>query len=212
MRSALLAGAGVAAVGVTSTSLADSAQAASVPLTRPRLRPGLPPGPALRARRASRTSTAPIQWEWAWCSKCAGLWYSRIGGNCPKDHKAHGGAVSYNYGVFYDAEPTPGYQEGWAFCAFCSGMFYANGNEVAGKCPYFLGGQGHQLLNSYAYVLFYGPGSYSNLQPGWLWCSQCEGMFYGGSKPLSGVCPANARGLLAHNGSNSYKYQMYDNL
>jgi hypothetical protein len=208
LRNGLLVGAGAAAVGITSISLTGTAQAASVSALRARMLAPRAPVPARRARLAEPASSAPIQWAWAWCSKCQGLWYSKAGGDvCPAGGH-HGGAKSYNYGVYYDGEGTD-YQEGWSYCVYCSGLFYSNGQEEAGACPYFQGYSGHQVISSYAYIVFYSSGSYTDAQPGWRWCSQCQGMWYGNKNSRGGVCPLNDS-VFSHNGTVSYPYQMID--
>ena len=106
LRNAVLVGAGAAVVGVTSTSLAGSAQAAPARLSRTQ-------------PLATPDSAAAIQWSWAWCSRVQGLYYAHsTGGNCPADHKAHGGEKSYNYGLYYNGSGT-GYQAGWDYCRNC---------------------------------------------------------------------------------------------
>jgi hypothetical protein len=199
LRNALLVGAGAAAVGVTSISQAGSAYAASAPVSRAQLAPLAAPG-----------ADVPIQWSWAWCSKCQGLYYIGMGtgGFCPAGGH-HGGAKSYNYGLYYAGEGSD-YQGGWAFCSQCDGLFYANGEEFAGLCPKYQGAAAHANTNSYDYIVFYGPGSYTDSQPGWRWCWQCQGMFYANNNTRAGVCPLD-NGRFLHNGSSSYLYQMIDN-
>jgi hypothetical protein len=197
LRNGLLVGAGAVAVGITSISLAGSAQAASVSAPRAR-----PPAPRTRA------SSAPIQWEWAWCSKCQGFWWSLTDFTCPAGGD-HGGAKSYDYGVYYDDGGGTGYQGGWAYCAWCSGLFYAGNQTRAGACPYFRGLEGHENINSYDYTPFYSSAPHTNTQQGWSWCSQCQGMWYANKNPRGGVCPLN-ESAFSHNGNGSYPYQMFD--
>lgn len=200
LRNGLLVGAGVAAVGITSISLSGSAQAASVSAPRAR-------APVPRTRLTELASSAPIQWAWAWCSKCQGLWWSKTDYACPAGGD-HGGAKSYNYGVYYDGEGA-GYQGGWSYCAWCSGLFYSNYQVRAGACPHFGGLEGHEVINSYDYIVLYSSTPHSNTQQGWRWCSQCQGMWYANKNPRGGVCPLN-ESAFSHNGNGSYPYQMFD--
>lgn len=48
------------------------------------------------------------------------------------------------------------------------------------------------------------------LQAGWRWCKNCDGLFFSGGQPTAGVCPAvAARG--PHDGSDSGKYVLAHN-
>lgn len=197
LRNAVLVGAGAAVVGVTSTSLAGSAQAAPARLSRTQ-------------PLATPDSAAAIQWSWAWCSKCQGLYYAHsTGGNCPADHKAHGGEKSYNYGLYYNGSGT-GYQAGWDYCRNCEGLFYSKNGTSNESCPFFGGAEAHYGQGSYNYIIFNGSGSYTNGQAGWRWCWQCQGMFYANKNSRAGVCPLE-NGAFSHNGNGSYAYQLMDN-
>lgn len=97
LRGSVLAGVG-AAVGLTSIPFAGSAQTASVSRARPN-------SPAALLSDGN----APVQWNWAWCSKCQGFWYNRPASICPAGG-THGGHPSYDYGVTYDAEINDAWQ------------------------------------------------------------------------------------------------------
>jgi hypothetical protein len=190
LRNALLVGAGVSAIGMTSTSLAGSAQADSASLEAP-------------------DSSVPLQWSWAWCSKCQGLYYGPIGGDCPADQEPHGLAKSYDYGLYYDGSGTD-WQQGWRYCAYCAGLFYSPEGIDNGVCPSGLGAFSHRDMGtSYLYIVFHDSGTYDNAQAGWRWCLQCQGMFYCPSGTHAGVCPVD-NGIYSHNCSGSYPYQMID--
>lgn len=199
LRGGLLAGAGAAAViGLTSISLAGSAQAA----------------PASRARLNSSaalvpTADAPVQWNWAWCSKCQGFWYNRPASKCPAGG-THGGKPSYNYGVEYEASLGGNYQAGWSYCIQCAGLFFSQYASTAGACPALKGTGPHLETNSYPYSVPVTSGAFNNAQAGWLWCSQCAGMWYGPKAYRGGVCPLNGS-VFSHNGTKSLPYEMFDN-
>jgi hypothetical protein len=133
---------------------------------------------------------------------------SGSGRGAPSAGGDHGGAKSYDYGVYYDGEGT-GYQQGWAYCSWCSGLFYSNGQVRAGACPHFNGLEGHEDINSDDYIVPYSSTPYTNAQQGWRWCSQCQGMWYANKNPRGGVCPLNDSAF-THNGNGSYPYQMFD--
>lgn len=180
LKNTLLVGAGLATIGVTSTSLVGSAQAA----------------------------TPEPQWKWAWCSKCQGLYYAPGGheGVCPAGG-SHGAAVSFNYGL-YNYENATDWQDHWAYCANCWGLFYGAA-PTGGACPFYHGASPHYVLNSFDYNVYYGPIAYSNMQTGWRWCGQCQGMFFSGGNLRGGICPYG-NGAFSHNSAGSYAYRMLD--
>jgi hypothetical protein len=207
LRSGLLAGAGAATVIGSSMALAGSAQAATAPVPS----------------AASSAATAPEQFHWTWCNQCQGMFYS--GGNnhgwCSDDfdgepHANTSSYTSYNYGFYYDAEANDVWQDNWFWCSNCSGMFWSKDGETSyGACPATAGTTQHDGSNSYkSYAAYYGDLP-SGFQDGWLWCSQCSGMFYGGNGSsysyFSGICPINgggspSGGYTYHNGDSSYSY------
>lgn len=191
LRGAALLGTSAVAAGATSMSLVSSARASSTDSA------------------ASPGANVPIQWAWAWCSKCQVLYYTRGSSACPAGGE-HGGQKSYNYGMYYNGGGA-NWQPGWAFCVLCSGLFYAHtvyDGAHAGICPRYW--SSHAVVNSYNYIAFYNSArGYTNTQPGWLWCNQCYGMFYGNKSSRAGVCPLG-QGAFSHYGGYSYPYQMID--
>jgi hypothetical protein len=139
--------------------------------------------------------------EWAWCSRCSGLYYSGTKSVCPATQGAHAhDAVSSNY-VLHCNSPSPpsGMQDNWLWCNKCSGLHL---NQGARPCP---AGGTHDPAGSGNYVLAYGavPDA-SNLginstQPNWLWCSKCAGLHYQWG---NSVCPAGG----AHDATGSANY------
>jgi hypothetical protein len=104
-------------------------------------------------------------------------------------------------------------QFGWAWCDLCQGMFYS-GNNTLGHCPYNgnLFGHANKLdYSSYNYGFYYNATG-TDWQAGWLWCRNCQGMFWAPSGHTSyGQCPFyNSNGQTgAHNGSGSFAYVAY---
>jgi hypothetical protein len=88
------------------------------------------------------------------------------------------------------AAPNP--QIGWGWCVYCSVMWWVKG-QTHSACPseyatdglHWVGAGNHNYeLNTNR------PGlnSQSNPQPGWRWCSNCQGLFWGQS---GSVCQGN---------------------
>jgi hypothetical protein len=79
------------------------------------------------------------------------------------------------------------YQAGWRWCSKCQGLFFGGPATTGGACPK---GGAHDGGGSGTYCLLWRPGAGADAQPGWRWCRNCQGLFYAGSSPVSGVCPA----------------------
>jgi hypothetical protein len=102
------------------------------------------------------------------------------------------------------------FQAGWRWCSKCRGLFYAL-NGTMGRCP---GGGGHdETLNgqpaSFHYAIWgLEPGGSDSptqiFQPGWRWCSKCQGLAFGGNGG-PGWCPAGQR----HNHAGSLNYHIF---
>jgi hypothetical protein len=95
----------------------------------------------------------------------------------------------------------------WAYCLNCAGLWYT-ANNTAGACPYhMLGtGGGHVLNPSYSYDLQYnlsGGGGGIPYQPGWNWCSRCQGLFFA-TNYTSSYCPAKPTGGRHNRGGDAY--------
>lgn len=184
LRNGLLIGAGAAAVGITSLSRAGTAQA----------------------------DVGPVQWGWAWCSKCQGLYYA-ANRNAPMICPAggtHGDAPSYQYAVYYNTEGSYYFQTGWSWCAACAGLFYSGGKAAAGACPALYGRGAHVNHGSFAYAIQHDTNDFASYQDDWFWCSQCAGQFHGSNGATrAGVCPYDGS-VYKHNGSTSFNYYMLD--
>jgi hypothetical protein len=198
LRNVLLVGSGAAAVGLTSTSLAGVAQAASASVS-----------PAQPASLTAPDTPAPVQWGWAWCSKCQGMFWAggKSHGVCPAGG-SHGNLLSSDYGLTYDAVVVSGWQDNWWWCNKCYGLFF--GAEPAsnfnGVCP--AGGQHDDIASTNTgYVVYLGGGSFTGWQIGWRWCTQCQGMWWANRSAHGGICPYGG-GMFAHTDSGSGAYQI----
>jgi hypothetical protein len=182
LRKGLLAGLGTAMVGIAAPVLAGTGTARAY------------------------VSGQGVQYSWAWCYKCEGLFYSPFGSRswCPAGGR-HGVTRSYNYYLNYANNPYEGSQNGWAWCDKCMGLFYGP-NQGSSWCP--AGGR-HDGSRSYNYLVgietpFNPP--VDGVQSYWRWCDKCMGLFYGPNQGSS-WCPAGGR----HNGSESDIYTIsYD--
>jgi hypothetical protein len=199
LRHVLLVSSGAAAVGLTSTSLVGIAQAASASVS--------PAQPAQPASLTAPDTPAPVQWGWAWCSKCQGMFWAsgNSHGVCPAGG-SHGHLLSSDYGLRYNAVVISGYQDNWWWCNKCSGLFFGAGElfSYKGACP--AGGQ-HYSNTSSDYVVYLGAGSYSSWQIGWRWCNQCQGMWWANRSAHGGICPFGG-GMFSHTDSGSGAYQI----
>jgi hypothetical protein len=191
LRNGLLVGAGVVAAGTMSVAHAGSAKADTTP--------------------TQKAATTPTQGNWAWCSKCQGLYWvhtNSINNVCPykDDFGKHGQAKSSEYWVYYDTSGNTYYQDGWAWCGACAGLFWANGAKTAGSCP-DLDGYGQHVNSGTNYTLGHSGAAPGSGQYGWSYCSQCNGIFYANGKARAGVCPLDGS-VYVHNGTKSYDYVM----
>jgi hypothetical protein len=209
LRSSLLTGLGVAAVGGASTlftGTASAAQPAGVD----------PPG-----------SNTPQQFDWGWCNACDGLFFADnafSGGVCPaaasdgkSDLYEHAivKAVSYksfDYGIYHNGSGTD-YQANWCYCGNCNGLFHqASGTTITGiqpngVCPYAAGRTPH-VNSGYPYLVYHGPISGVG-QPNWRFCINCYGIFFAeAGATTGGVCPEYGGNKYPHNGSGSLPYQI----
>jgi hypothetical protein len=188
LRNGLLVGAGVVAAGAMSVGRAGSAQAAAAD---------------------PQAATADPQGDWAWCSKCQGLYYVNSEYSvCPYGavFGRHGQLKSFEYFVFYQNEGNSYWQTDWAWCQACAGLFFSDGQPSAGSCP-SLDGYGPHLNSGWNYTLGHSGAVYSGAQDGWFHCSQCQGIFFGDTNTRAGVCPLD-NSAYVHNGSGSFAYIM----
>jgi hypothetical protein len=166
LRNGLLVGAGVVAAGAMSVAHAGSAKAAD-----------------------------DLQGNWAWCSKCQGLYYPNSASSiCPNGYGRHGQAKSYEYFVYHNVSGNDYWQVNWAWCDLCAGLFYGDGKTTSGSCP-GLAGYGPHQNSGYNYALGHNgaaaPIGYGS-QYGWLWCSQCQGVFTAVRKTAPASAPLTA--------------------
>jgi hypothetical protein len=185
LRGGLLIGVGVATAGVASAALTGTAEAVS-------------PQP-----------------NWAYCKGCHAMWYTGYYGACPFYDDGHSSSNSYNYDLYNNLSTSYGYQGNWRWCGQCSGLYttlhtpsYCPGSPYSDGGPHVEGG------GSFDYYLpLPAPGVYlSNPQAYWLWCKNCQSLYFQGSKGTSnGVCPdphvENPDGSYGpHDGSSSEIY------
>jgi hypothetical protein len=170
------------------------------------------------------------QTQWWWCRDCYALFYSGSGaaaGVCPVNYPyGHNPSGSSMYDTPCNNQKITGIGMGsgeqglWYWCNWCQGLFYGLG-QTNSHCPGnvltsypFTTGPHDASDGSYNYNLLYsndgGPWTGDPpLQSGWLWCENCQGLFWGGSGVTAGLCPINFTSQ--HQGGGSYKYQMYKN-
>jgi len=106
------------------------------------------------------------------------------------------------------AAPNP--QPGWGYCIYCRIMWWVKGQPNIG-CPGNLGGNHAVAAGYYNYELYNnisGLNNKSNPQPGWRWCKNCHGLFWGGK---SGHCYA-AYNIGPHVAGSGTSYDTYWNL
>lgn len=95
-------------------------------------------------------------------------------------------------------------QSGWRWCSRCSGLFYGP-QQAQSICP---GAAHHNLGSNWIYSVPYNePGGTTDPQPGWFWCTQCKGLFHGGSLTFGGRCPLSPSA--SHQAGSSFHYSMY---
>jgi hypothetical protein len=137
-----------------------------------------------------------VQEDWRYCIRCRGLFFGpNSQGYCP----AVSGPHPIDRGIYVlinDTAQAEGQRE-WFWCSQCYLLFYGGGGRRAGVCPAAFGH--HDGTRSANYTLFSeDPNNFG--QPGWRWCSKCDGLFYIQLPPS--VCPAGGE----HDGSRSEKY------
>jgi hypothetical protein len=186
LRNGLIVGAGAVVAGTLTVANAGTAKAA--------------------------TADGP-QGGWAWCSKCQGLYFVNSTLNvCPYDavFGKHGKAKSFQYFMYYNAVASFILQTDWSWCGACAGLFWSDGKATAGSCPN-LDGYGPHVNSGYNYCLPYAVApALIPVQAGWLFCSQCHGLFYcSGDTSRGGVCPLY-NSAYSHNGEGSYGYFVVD--
>lgn len=90
-------------------------------------------------------------------------------------------------------------QSGWRWCQQCQGLWFA-GNPSHGACP--ASTAGHSFAGSGNYTLDVEGDPFVDGQSGWVWCNQCQGLWYA-LNSTRGACPASTAGH-AIAGSTSY--------
>jgi hypothetical protein len=189
LRGGLLVGAGLATAGVASAVLTGTAEAVS-------------PQP-----------------NWAYCEGCRALWYTGDSKNpwgaCPFYDSGHSKSDSYNYDLYNNLSNSDGYQGNWRWCSVCDELYTTL--HTPSYCPgsgYSDGGPHTEGAGSFDYYLqLPAVGVYlNNPQAYWLWCCNCQSLYFQGSTGTSnGTCPdPNAKNPDgsdgAHNGSKSEIY------
>jgi hypothetical protein len=174
LRGGLLAGAGMALIGVASTALTGTALASS------------------------------SQPNWAFCENCNGMWYTgnETSGVCPYFFEGHIKSPSYNYSIYNNLGGGTGSQGNWRWCTLCQGVFYTGHSN--GYCPGNNKGQsGHREgSGSFDYFLFYNQPIVSNPQSYWRWCGYCQGLYQQGPNGTqNGNCPMYESPLATANGN-----------
>jgi hypothetical protein len=208
LRNGLLAGAGVAVATVVLPGLTGVAQAATVD--------------ALAQDAFGTVVDFTAQTQWRWCTNCSGLFYSASGaaaGACPFNGQHQPGSWMYETPILNEqdvvAEQAQA-QANWIWCNWCQGLFYGK-NSKSSHCPGNLisfapniTGPHNADAGSYPYFLPYSgsEGGWTDgsppLQAGWLWCSNCQGLFHSNSGTSAGLCPKlQTRG--PHIGAGSYQ-------
>jgi hypothetical protein len=99
-------------------------------------------------------------------------------------------------------------QQGWRVCIHCAGLYFA-GHAFKGACPSATFGgafdaEQHStggIQNTWL-ILFDDGVPKPNIQDGWRWCQNCEGIWFARSV-IGGACPAGG----AHTSSLSGKYR-----
>jgi hypothetical protein len=209
LRNGLLAGAAAAVASVALPGITGVAQAAMVD--------------AEAINPFGLVSEFTAQTQWWWCKNCSGLFYSAsraAAGSCPFNGYHDPSASSmYETPVLttqdVGAEQYQA-QQGWLWCNWCAGLFWGKG-QASSHCPGNLisfapniTGPHNASDGSSTYMLPYNgsEGGWSNgtppLQAGWLWCKNCQGLFWARSGTSAGLCPElKTRG--PHDGSSSAK-------
>jgi hypothetical protein len=168
LRSALITGAGAVTLGAMSIPLASAARAGT------------------------------YQSAWAWCTRCNAIFWASNEfvntGACPgndgdpHDYGSNPTTYAAMYGFSTSGNPadtsSSGQQAGWAWCSACSMLGWkANGGCCEANSKY----ADHLLYSPAAHS--YGDTNYaipfgvanSNYQPGWVYCSDCAVLYWGGT-------------------------------
>jgi hypothetical protein len=132
--------------------------------------------------------------KWAYCAKCANLWWSGgNGGRCMGTGSVHTDDGA-DYKFYHSVNPAKGAQDNWRWCSKCAIMCY---NGKTGVCP---AGGAHDHSTSGQYWAHLEK-HYTLSQDNWNWCCKCSSMFHGGSIGTS-RCPSG--GPHDKNGSGNY--------
>lgn len=119
-----------------------------------------------------------------------------------------GNAMAADVPTSADTPDTPAPEQfKWGWCNQCSGMFYTAYN--LGECPYDGDLSNHASTTDYTssnYGFYYNAVATSEWQGNWYWCSNCQGMFWGGRS--AGACPSHF-GNGPHDGTGKYPYVAY---
>jgi hypothetical protein len=111
------------------------------------------------------------------------LFNPRIG-VCPADGGSHD-VLGYNFVLQHDIAGGGLRESNWFSCRKCATLFQGENGQL-GVCP---AGGGHEANTRM--VVSYGGGEDSLNQGQWRRCGKCQGMFWAGYFPDSGICPAD---------------------
>ena len=139
---------------------------------------------------------------WSLCNKCQGLFYSADQPNTAFNCPAGGFHESLGSGLYFLPQQSADGQPDWKRCSKCFGLFWSLTSK--GGCPC---GDAHDGSSSGLYFLP-ASGALNSLPPsgidgqaGWKYCTQCQGLFYGGNN--LGVCPV-PQGHILTPGTENY--------
>lgn len=161
----------------------------------------LPAAPPVVAPPPPPVATPFEQDKWNRCGKCQGLFYGPAAGVCPQGG-THDGTGSLNYHMFAYARPDGQGQHKWFWCRKCSGFFFYSGTGSTGACS---AGNTHDNAGSAEYVLVTQELPSVPAQTGWVWCSRCQLLTYGGS--ATNICPAGGTHTSAGSAAYVVKYE-----
>lgn len=142
-----------------------------------------------------------IQDKWAFCSKCATLfWNGHVNkGQCAAGG-GHNGDITLPYFVAHSGAAGPDQVNGFRFCEKCHILylqkdldpFHSDGSTL-GVCP---AGGGHGTEHSFAYVLDRDHGDQAHGEHKWFACLACNGVVHGPEGDRA--CPGHSEFVIGH--------------
>jgi hypothetical protein len=144
---------------------------------------------------------------WRWCNECQGLYYTGLvaAPPCPAGgtHTPPTESGSVNYVLSFAEPSAPNRQAGWRWCNKCNGLFWGDG-VASSHCT---AGGTHtppEQTGSSNFTLPVGEPSTPSRQSDWRWCSNCQGLFYGGGVGSSHCAAGGTHAPPEQSGSSSY--------